>query len=71
MSIKIFRFSQNRVKLKGNEVTDSTMSFDMPQTGRFECSDPLANRLWSNLTCGDWPPRRISATHAWTFRSAP
>ena len=25
---------------------------DMAQTGAFECSDPLANRLWSNLNWG-------------------
>ena len=25
---------------------------DMTQTGSFECSDPLANRLWSNLNWG-------------------
>ncbi len=53
------------------DVSGVVIHSDMPQTGRFKCSDPLANRLWSNLTCGDWRPSRTSATRAWTFRCAP
>ncbi|MBR0057539.1 MAG: family 78 glycoside hydrolase catalytic domain [Kiritimatiellae bacterium] len=34
------------------DVTGVVIHTDMARTGRFECSDPLANRLWSNLNWG-------------------
>ena len=34
------------------DVAGIVLHTEMARTGRFECSDPLANRLWSNLNWG-------------------